>query len=103
MEYCNRLKEKNITLHKKVVIIDGVHSGTGILVLESALNHFYPGLDVTKIAINADIGIAKIPVDKEIILPCEPINFQMFIQDLLLLFIQDILVFPPKTDLCCPL
>jgi hypothetical protein len=72
IEYCNRLKEKNIQLREKVVIIDGVHSGTGILALESALNHCYSNLDVTKIAINAITDIAKIHVDKEIILPCEP-------------------------------
>ena len=72
IEYCNRLKEKNIQLRKNVVIIDGVHSGTGILALESALKHCYQDLNVKKIAINAQIGIAQISVDKEIILPCEP-------------------------------
>jgi hypothetical protein len=72
IEYCNRLKEKNIKLHTKVVIIDGVHSGTGILALESALNYCFPGTDVTKIAINAHTGTAQIPVDEEIILPCQP-------------------------------
>jgi len=71
IEYCNRLKENNIQLKKHVVIIDGVHSGTGILALESALIHCFKGINVYKIAINAMKGIAKIPVDEEIILPCE--------------------------------
>merc|ERR1712196_510730 len=72
IEYCNRLKEKNIQLQKNVVIIDGVHSGTGILALESALKYCFPYIYVKKIAINALQGISEIPVDKEIILPCEP-------------------------------
>jgi hypothetical protein len=70
--YCERLNEKNITLNKNVVIIDGVHSGTGILALESALKHCFPSINVYKIAINSQKGISKIPVDEEIILPCEP-------------------------------
>lgn len=72
IEYCNRLKEKSINLEKKVVIIDGVHSGTGILALESALKHCFPDITVHKIAINAQEHIAEILVDEEIILPCEP-------------------------------
>ena len=71
-EYCERLKEKGIKLNRNVVIIDGVHSGTGILALESALKHCYQNIYVVKIAINAVSGIAKIPVNEEIILPCEP-------------------------------
>ena len=70
-EYCERLKEKGIELNRNVVIIDGVHSGTGILALESALKHCYQNIHVVKIAINATTGVAKIPVDEEIILPCE--------------------------------
>jgi len=70
--YCERLKEKNIHLFQNVIIIDGVHTGTGILALESALRHCYPDLVISKIALNAQKGIAKIDVDKEIILPCEP-------------------------------
>lgn len=69
--YCERLTEKNITLNKNVVIIDGVHSGTGILALESALKHCFPSINVFKIAINSQKGISKIPVNKEIILPCQ--------------------------------
>ena len=72
MLYCERLKEKNILLRKNVVIIDGVHSGTGILSLESSLKYCFPYIQVYKIAINAQEDIAKIPVDKEYILPCEP-------------------------------
>lgn len=72
IDYCIRLTEKTIELHEKVVIIDGVHSGTGILALESALKYCFPNVGVTKIAINAHIDYAQIEVDKEIILPCEP-------------------------------
>jgi len=70
--YCERLKEKNIHLFQNVIIIDGVHTGTGILALESALHHCYPDLVISKFALNSQEGIAKINVDKEIILPCEP-------------------------------
>ena len=72
MLYCERLKEKNILLRKNVVIIDGVHSGTGILSLESSLKYCFPYINVYKIAINSQKGIVKIPVDIEYILPCEP-------------------------------
>jgi len=72
VKYCNRLKEKGIELRSNVVIIDGVHSGTGILALESALKHCYPSISIRKFAINAVKGISKIPVDREYILPCEP-------------------------------
>jgi hypothetical protein len=70
-EYCERLKEEEIELNRNVVIIDGVHSGTGILALESALKHCYQNIRVAKIAINETTGIAKIPVNEEIIVPCE--------------------------------
>ena len=72
IEYCKRLKEKGIELNNNVVIIDGVHSGTGIRALESALEHCFPNIEVYTIAINAMKNIAKISVDAEIILPCEP-------------------------------
>lgn len=72
MLYCERLKEKNILLRENVVIIDGVHSGTGILSLESSLKYCFPYINVYKIAINSQKGISKIPVDIEYILPCEP-------------------------------
>jgi hypothetical protein len=72
VKYCQRLKEKNIILNPNVVIIDGVHSGTGILALESALKFCFPDINVYRIAINAVRGVSKIPVNVEIILPCEP-------------------------------
>lgn len=72
IKYCERLKEKGIILNKNVVIIDGVHTGVGILALESALKYCFSSINVYKIAINAIKGIAEIPVDEEIILPCEP-------------------------------
>ena len=70
-EYCQRLRDKKIQLRTNVVIIDGVHTGTGILALESALYHCYPHIHVTKIAINTREGIVQIDVAKEIALPCE--------------------------------
>lgn len=72
IKYCSRLKKKEIILKKNVVIIDGVHSGVGILALESALKYCYPYINITKIAINSQEGISEIPVNMEIILPCEP-------------------------------
>jgi hypothetical protein len=77
IEYCERLKEKaphhpGFPLNNNVVIIDGVHSGTGILALESALEHCFPSIKVYKIAINVNEGIAEIPVNEVIVLPCEP-------------------------------
>ena len=42
IKYCTRLKEKKINLNRNVIIIDGVHSGVGILALESALKYCYP-------------------------------------------------------------
>ena len=72
--YCQRIKEKNIDkmIRDKVTIIDGVHSGTGILALESALKYCIKNINIKKIAINSSYGISEIPVDQEIILPCEP-------------------------------
>ena len=70
--YCERLREKKINLRQNVVIIDGVHSGTGILALESALKYCFPYITTTKIAINAQKGISEIRVDQEIILCSEP-------------------------------
>lgn len=71
--YCTRLIEKDLLIRDNITIIDGVHSGTGILALEDALKFCYPELkSVRKIAINSNMGIAEIPVDKEIILLCEP-------------------------------
>ena len=71
--YCDRLKQKDINLSKNnIVIIDGVHSGTGILALQDALLFCFPDINITKIAINAVTGVCQIKVDKEYILPCEP-------------------------------
>ena len=70
--YCSQLRKKGIDLRQNIVIIDGVHSGTGILALESAIQHCFPGLKIKKIAINARRGVSEIPVDEEIILQCEP-------------------------------
>jgi hypothetical protein len=70
--YCERLRSHNIELRDNVVIIDGVHSGVGILALIDALHCFDRKLKIRKYAINAVDGVSKIPVDKEFILPCEP-------------------------------
>jgi hypothetical protein len=70
--YCTQLRNKGIILRPNIVIIDGVHSGTGILALQSALQHCFTGLSIYKIAINATHGVSEIPVDEEIILQCEP-------------------------------
>ena len=78
IKYCERLKEKNIILNDNVVIIDGVHSGVGILALESALKHCYRNIEVTKIAINTDYGINKIYVDQVYALPCEAVFSDAF-------------------------
>jgi hypothetical protein len=72
VKYCARLKEKGINLNKNVIIIDGVHSGVGILALEDALKYCYPGTNVQKYAINYGPGISRIPVDKEYYFRCEP-------------------------------
>ena len=76
--YCQRLKEKDIILNSKVIIIDGVHSGVGILSLESALKYCFPTITTKKYAINTDDYISKIPVDKTIKLSCEPIFSDIF-------------------------
>lgn len=66
--YSQRLKEKNIRLQGKIAILDGVHSGVGIMALESALKHCYGNnINVIKIAINSQRGISQIAVDKEFV------------------------------------
>ena len=70
--YCERLKEKDILLRRNVTILDGVHSGVGVIALESALKSCYPGIIIEKIAINVRPGISKISVDKEYYFKCEP-------------------------------
>ena len=77
-EYCERLKEKKITLKKNVIIIDGVHSGVGINSLEAALKHCYDDIIVSKYAINTMAGISEINVDKEYYFECEPIFSDRF-------------------------
>jgi hypothetical protein len=72
VKYCARLKEKGINLHNNVIIIDGVHSGVGILALENALKYCYPSINVQKYAINFGPGVSRIPVDKEYYFRCEP-------------------------------
>jgi len=54
MKYCDRLKEKGIELKNNIIIIDSIHSGVGILALESALKHCYPHIKVSKYSINDD-------------------------------------------------
>jgi hypothetical protein len=70
--YCERLKEKQIMLRKNVVIIDGVHTGVGILALQSALHYCYDGLNIRLFAINHASNVRKISVNKEYIFRCEP-------------------------------
>lgn len=73
-KYCQRLKEKGIEIRDHVYIIDGIHTGTGVLALQSALTHCFGNIkDIKKIAINADNDVAKIPVDYTVIVPCEPL------------------------------
>jgi hypothetical protein len=71
-QYADRLRDNNIQLRKNVVIIDGVHSGNGILSLESSLLLHNRYLNIKKIAINYQKGIAKIPVSYEIAAKAEP-------------------------------
>jgi hypothetical protein len=72
IKYCARLKEKGINLNNNVIIIDGVHSGVGILALENALKYCYPDINVQKYAINVGPTISKIHVDKTYYFRCEP-------------------------------
>lgn len=70
--YCKRISEKNLDIRDNVTIIDGVHTGTGILALESALKYCFPEIYIRRVAINSQEEISQIPVNQEIILPCEP-------------------------------
>ncbi len=72
INYGNRLKEKNVKLKSTVFIIDGVHSGVGILSLESALLHTFSNIKIYKIAINASDNVKQIKVDHEYIIYSEP-------------------------------
>jgi len=78
IKYCTRLREKGINLNRNVIIIDGVHSGVGILALQSALEHCFPGIYVQKYSINYAPGISEIPVDKEYYFRCEPTFSDVF-------------------------
>ena len=70
-QYSQRLRENNIRVYPHITLLDGVHSGTGILALESILQFTFKVM-VEKIAINSCKGIAKIYVNQEIIAPSEP-------------------------------
>ena len=77
-QYSERLNEKNITFKKNVIILDGVHSGTGINALESALLYYNHNLNIHKYAINTDEYIAKISVTKTYIVKSEPLFSDTF-------------------------
>jgi hypothetical protein len=72
MLYCQRLTEKEILIRNDAIIIDGVQSGVGIMALESALKFCYPDINVTKIAINANLHVAEIVVDNTYAVPSAP-------------------------------
>ena len=76
--YAERLNEKNITFKNNVVILDGVHTGTGINALESALLYYNPSLKIHKYAINTDQYISKINVTKTYIIKSEPLFSDTF-------------------------
>lgn len=75
-DYRRLLKDKKnpVNLNQNVVIIDSVQSGAGINALEFILRNTYPGISITKIAINSSEGLRDedIHVDHEYILPCQP-------------------------------
>ena len=77
-QYTQRLNEKNIVFKKNVIILDGVHSGTGINALESALLYYNHNLNIHKYAINTDEYIAKIRVTKTYIVKSEPLFSDTF-------------------------
>ena len=79
-KYCERIKEKfkEGEIRQSAIIIDGVHTGVGILALERALKSCIPNINITKIAINASSDVREIPVDKELILLCEPLFSDTF-------------------------
>jgi len=77
-QYTQRLNEKNIIFKKNVIILDGVHSGTGINALQSALLYYDHTLNIHKYAINTDEYISKIPVTKTYIVKSEPLFSDTF-------------------------
>lgn len=78
MLYAERLNEKNITFKNNVVILDGVHTGTGINALESALLYYDHKLTTHKYAINTDEYISKIGVAKTYIVKSEALFSDTF-------------------------
>ena len=77
-QYSQRLNEKNIAFKKNVIILDGVHSGTGINALQSALLYYNHNLNIRKYAINTDECISKITVTKTYIVKSEPLFSDTF-------------------------
>lgn len=80
-QYADRIKEKNIKVNDNIVILDGVHSGAGINSLTRSLRHCFDNeqnLKIRKYAINHNIGISSIPVDREYELKYEPIFSDSF-------------------------
>ena len=77
-EYCERLKDKNIIFKSNVIILDGVHTGTGINALSSAIQYYNTKLQIHKYAINVDYLISKIPVTKTYIVKSEPLFSDTF-------------------------
>lgn len=59
-------------MREHVAILDGVHSGVGILAMESALKQCFDYIKVEKLSINSIESISEIFVDKQFIVPCEP-------------------------------
>jgi hypothetical protein len=76
--YCQRLKEKNFTFKPNVIILDGVHTGTGINALSSAIQYYDYKLKIHKYAINTDYYISQIPVAKTYIVKSEPLFSDTF-------------------------
>jgi len=72
IKYCKRLREKGVKVRLNATILDGVHTGVGIMALESAIKHCYPETRVERIAINCGSGVSQIHVNKEYHVPCEP-------------------------------
>ena len=77
-QYSERLNEKNIVFKKNIIILDGVHSGTGINALQSALLYYNHNLNILKYAINTDEYISKIHVNKTYIVESEPLFSDTF-------------------------
>jgi hypothetical protein len=74
-QYCARLMEKGLKLENNVIIIDSIHSGVGILALESALKHCYPRIKISKYSINDDHHMT---VDRKYNFRCQAIFSDYF-------------------------